>query len=143
MIQLMADAARKQVRPFHGDGLHVPVKGLADHMLRTGYLSCQSGQRETALFTHLLPVGFHDLGVDQYQRILIHHINDHDPLQNTHLRRSQAHAAGIIHGLKHIVYKLTDPGCDLLYRFARLTKDIIAVYANISDCHLAFSFSNV
>src|SRR5437899_3269654 len=139
MVDLVAERAREQLRPFIGPLLAVGVEALDDDALRPHRGAPEAGHGEAALVVTLLPLTQHELGIDQLDELALLLADgevDHDDAQgHGDLRRGQADARGRVHRLDHVVEEPADRAVDLTDGLGGLVEHRVAVFHDGPDCH--------
>ena len=134
MVDLMAEGAREETLARHLDGLAMRVLGADGHALRTHHDAGSAGHAQAPFRAALLALGGYDFGIDQLNQALPHVHHDR-PLEDAHLRRSQAHAVGLVHGVCHILEQNTQAQVEFLYLFGMLAQLLVSDFHNFSGCH--------
>ena len=132
MLDLMAEAARRQRLVLHLKKRTVAVLGTHTHHIGARHHAVLAGHAQAALQTGLLTFGGNNFGIDQFDDlvILIHH--HAQTAQNTHLRRRQTHTAGINQRFGHIVKQCMQARVEICHRTADLFQAIITLQDNFS-----------
>ncbi len=112
----MLDAVGQQAVGLQLVGLAVAIQRLEVHAQGAGDLGIVLGDRQAPLLHRLaLLADRGDLGVDQHQGAgaVVADVHDDHPTVHVDLGRRQADAAGVVHGLQHVVDQPADLVIDL------------------------------
>ena len=134
MVDLVAEGAREEAFARHLDGFALRILRADGHALRTHHDAGAAGHAQAPFGAGLLALGGYDFGVDQLDQPLPH-IHHDRPLENAHLRRSQAHAVGLVHGVCHILEQNTQAQVKFLNLFGMLAQLFVSDFHNPSGCH--------
>ena len=109
----MLDAGGQQaVGPQH-EAAALAVQGLHLDAVGAGDVGEHAGNRQAAfLVGPQLHRALADDRVDQHQRLLalLGDVHYRQPVHQVHLRRSQADAGGLVHGLEHVIEQALERG---------------------------------
>ena len=135
MLDLVTEAAGRQCLILHLEKCAVPVLSPDPHRVGTGHHAILSRNAEAALQAGLFAVGGDDLGVHQFNDlvILVHH-HAH-PAQNAHLGCGQTYAAGIQQRVLQVVQQRVEPTVELRHRAALFRQAGLPLQHDISQCH--------
>ena len=144
----MLDAAAQQILGFQLKPLTVAV--LCAHLDSdgAGHGAVMARERQTALIGGLLFLGYgQNLRVHKVDKLVLvilrellrgiggvpHH---KQAAQHAHLRAGQTHTVGGDHGLVHVIQQGSQTVIKGSYGAADLIQDGVALFYNITDCHL-------
>ena len=115
----MAECAREQLLALYFKFLAEAILSLYLYIVGALYNAPLSGERQAALAALLFAAVGDDFWVYKLNYLILLRacVDNRRSAQNTHLRGSQAHAVGSVHGLSHIV----EQSVELIIKFYDLS----------------------
>ena len=132
MLDLVAEAPGCQPPVLHLEPFAVPILCADAHHLRAGDNAVLAGHAQAALQPRLLALRADDLRVHQLDELVVlvqHHAH---PAQDTHLRRSQPHTAGLSQRIRHIVQQRVQTTVKIRYGAAHPGQALLALQCDLS-----------
>ena len=132
VLDLVAEAAGGQALVLRLKPVAVPVLGTDTDDIGPRHLAVFPGDTEAALQAGLLALGVDDLRVDQLDELVIlvqHHAHT---AQHTHLGRGQAHAAGLLQRVRHVIQQRAETAVEVGHRAADLGQALLALQCYLS-----------
>src|SRR4051812_5584668 len=135
MIDLVLEASRKQLAPFHLVFLAVDVHRPYDDARRPLDIAIHFRNRETAFFPFdALRIAVDDLGIEEHESLAID-IDHRQALEPTDLWRRQPDPLRRVHRLEHVIDETSQLGCHLGHDRRLLPEYGVAENTNIQQTH--------
>ncbi len=135
----MLDAHREQAFGDHLVGFAVTIQRLDPHFLRTVDVLVEARYRQAAflVLVHLVGQRF-EFGIDEDSRLgpVFGQVHHHHALVHIDLRRGQADARSLVHGLEHVVDQLTKLVIDHIHRFGDGAQPRIGKFKDVQNGHM-------
>ena len=139
MVDLVTEGPGQQALAGDFKELAVAVLGADGDFIRPHHVALASGLAEAPFGARLLALGADDHGVDKLDEpVIVLHVDDHGPAQNAHLGSRQAHALGLVHGVRHVPQQQAQAQVELLHGMAGFAQGLIAEFEDFSNSHLFY-----
>ena len=132
MLDLVAEAAGGQPLVLRLEPVAVTVLGADADDVGPRHLAVFPGDAEAALQAGLLPLGVDDLRVNELDELVVlvqHHAHT---AQHAHLGRGQAHAAGVLQRVRHVVQQRVEAAVEVGHGAADLGQAVLALQSYLS-----------